>query len=322
MPSRFATPLSGAQGDVYLPQGAWQIGTGFRSYDANQRVVGRQVFDFLPDGRRANHVGATTVDINAEYALTDRLALILDIPYVRANSDAWYPDALRHAVTTSGLGDVTLVAREWIRPAGLLRPGGNLSIGLGVKAPTGQYKYPTNYWLADGSMIRFPANISTEPGDGGWGIIVQSEAFQPVKNLWYLYGAATYILSTKGTNGVPFAPGSPILRGVPDTWDGRAGFAYALWPDRGLSTSLGLRFDGTPVSDVFGGKDNYQRLPAVGGFAEPGLSLNIGRNNLQMTVPLRIYQDYRRSAVDVATGATGGGGMTKYQLVTSYSVRF
>src|SRR5262249_32388623 len=116
MPSRFATPLSGAHGDVYLPQGAWQLVIGLRSYDANQRVIGRQAFDLLPDGPHANHIGATTIDVNAESALTDRLALILDIPYVRANSDTWYADALRHAVTTSGLGDVTLVAREWLRP--------------------------------------------------------------------------------------------------------------------------------------------------------------------------------------------------------------
>jgi len=322
MPSRFATPLSGAQGDVYLPKGAWQFGMGYRSYNANQRVVGHAVFDFLPDGRPANHVGASTLDLNAEYALTNQLALVLDVPYVRANADTWYPDALRHAVSTSGLGDVTLVARQWLRSAGLLQPGGNLSVGLGVKAPTGRYNYSTNYWMANGSVVRFPAHVSTEPGDGGWGIIVQSEAFRPVASLWYLYGAGTYTISTKTTNGIPVTPGSPVSWAVPDTWDGRAGVAYAVWPERGLSTSLGLRFDGTPVGDVFGGKDNSQRFPAIGGFAEPGLSLNIGRHNLQMTVPVRIYQDYVRSAIDVATGAPGGGGMTRYMLVTSYSVRF
>ena len=322
MPSRFATPLSGAQGDVYLPRGAWQLGVGYRSYDANQKVVGHKVFDFLPDGRIANHIGAETIDLNVEYALSNRLALVLDVPYVRANSNTWYPDASRHAVSTSGLGDVTLVARQWLRSAGLLQPGGNLSIGLGVKAPTGPYNYASNYWMANGSMIRFPAHVSTEPGDGGWGIIVQSEAFEPVAGLWYLYGAGTYTMSTKTTNGIPVAPSSPVTWGVPDTWDGRAGVAYAVWPRRGLSASLGLRFDGTPVGDVFGGRDNSQRFPAIGGFAEPGLSLNIGRHNLQMTVPLRIYQDYGRSAVDVATGSAGGGGMTKYMLVTSYAVRF
>lgn len=322
MPSRFATPLSGAQGDVYLPKGAWQIGTGYRSYNANQRVVGHTVFDFLPDGRPANHIGASTIDLNAEYALTNQLALVLDVPYVRANSDTWYPDALRHAVSTSGLGDVTLVARQWLRGAGLFQPGGNLSIGLGVKAPTGRHDYPTNYWMANGSVIQFPAHVSTEPGDGGWGVIVQSEGFEPVLGQMYLYGAGTYTMSTKKTNGIPIAPGSTTSWGVPDTWDGRAGIAYAVWPERGLSTSLGLRFDGTPVGDVLGGKDNFQRFPAIGGFVEPGLSFSMGRHNLQVTVPLRIYQDYRRSAVDVATGAAGGGGMTKYMLVTSYSARF
>jgi hypothetical protein len=322
MPSRLATPLSGAQGDVYLPKTAWQFGIGYRSYDANQRVVGREVFNLLPDGRTANHIGATTIDVNAEYAVSDRLALMLDVPYVRANANTWYPDAQRHSVSTSGLGDVTLVAREWLRRAGLLQPGGNVSLGLGIKAPTGRYDAPANYWLANGSTVRFPAHISTQAGDGGWGIILQSEAFEPLAGVWYLYGAGTYTLSTKKTNGIPIAPGSPVTWGVPDTWDGRAGVAYALWPARGLSLSAGVRFDGTPVTDVIGGKDNSQRFPAIGGFAEPGLSLNLGRHNLQMTVPLRIYQNYRRSNVDVATGAAGGGGMTRFMLVTSYSVRY
>jgi hypothetical protein len=322
MPSRLATPLAGAQGDVYLPQSAWQIGIGYRSYSANQRVVGHDVFNNLPDGRPANQIGATTIDVNAEYAVSNRLALTLDIPYVRASANTWYPDLLRHRIATSGIGDVTLIAREWLRPAGLFQPGGNLSIGLGVKAPTGQYKYSVPYWQANGSVMQFPAHISTEPGDGGWGIIVQSEAFRPIHGLWYLYGAGTYTMSTKVTNGVPVAPNSPITWAVPDTWDGRAGVSYAAWPDRGLATSLGIRFDGTPMGDVFGGRDNSQRFPAVGGFVEPGLSLNMGRNNLQVTVPFRIYQDYNRSTVDMATNASGGGGMTRFMLVTSYSVRF
>jgi hypothetical protein len=322
MPSRFATPLSGAQGDVYLPKGAWQIGVGYRSYEATQRVVGHSASNYLPDGRPANHVGEAILDVNAEYALSNRFALVLDVPYVRGNSDAWYPDAARHAISTSGLGDVTLIARQWLRPAGLFQPGGNLSLGLGVKAPTGRYNYATNYWMANGSVIRFPTLPSTEPGDGGWGILLQSEAFQPVLGQMYLYGAGTYTLSTRTTNGVPIAPGSTTTWGVPDTWDGRAGVAYVVWPDHGISTSVGLRFDGTPVGDVFGGRDNAQRIPGIGGFAEPGLSMSVGRHNLQMSVPLRIYKDYRRSAVDIASGATGGGGMTRFMLVTSYSARF
>src|SRR5262249_37740057 len=232
-----------------------------------------------------------------------------------------YPDALRHRINTSGIGDVTLIAREWLRRAGLMQPGGNVALGLGVKAPTGRYNYPTPYWLANGSTIQFPSHVSTEPGDGAWGIILQSEAFEPFLGSWYLYGAGTYTLSTKKTNNIPIAPNSPVMWGVPDTWDGRGGVAYAVWPERGLSLSLGGRFDGTPVADLIGGKDNYQRFPAIGGFAEPGLSLNMGQHNLQLTVPLRIYQNYRRSAVDLSTGAPGGGGMTKFMLVTSYSVR-
>src|SRR2546425_8671966 len=117
-----------------------------------------------------------SVDVTASYALTDRFSVSLTVPFVAGMQSRFYADSARHAVTAFGLGDVSLVGSTW-----LLDPhnrSGNIALGLGVKAATGTHKSTDAYFLKGGTSIQYPVDQSIQPGDGGWGVILQLQAYR------------------------------------------------------------------------------------------------------------------------------------------------
>jgi hypothetical protein len=90
----------------------------------------------------------------------------------------------------------------------------------------------------------------------------------------------------------------------------------------GLSANLGLLTYGTPRRDVFGGRDNGERLPAISGYVLPGIGIIRGAHALTLSVPVRAYMNFRPSFVDAAAGIPGGGGLARHLLLASYAVRF
>lgn len=322
MPSRFASPVIGSKGDVYLPRGVWQLGAGYHRATSNQKVIGHQALDVLPNGKKPNAVSVQTIDAAFGYGVTDRLAITLNVPFLHGVHTRNYPDGHRHDNTATGLGDVTIVANYWLRAANPLAPGGNVGLGLGLKLPTGYHDVPGKFWNADGSVIAFPVHPSIQLGDGGWGIILEAQGFQPLMSRLYLYEGGSYTLSTRERTEIPDDPGSPFNWAVPDTWEARVGAALALWPEQGVSASLGFRFDGTPRRDLIGGKDLFDRLPATAGFVEPGVTFTRGRHTISLSIPLRTYMNFRPSYLDASLSDPGGGGLSHYLVFFDYSARF
>ncbi|HWA15851.1 MAG TPA: hypothetical protein VG817_05430, partial [Gemmatimonadales bacterium] len=66
-----------------------------------------------PFGQPIN-LNLTSVDLSLTYALTDRLALALAVPYVRASERRTYPDLQAHRASASGVGDVNLTGNYWL----------------------------------------------------------------------------------------------------------------------------------------------------------------------------------------------------------------
>src|SRR5262245_61158820 len=166
VPSRFASPATGSKGDVYLPSKTWQIGVGYRRIHSTQRVQGRTVMSVLPNGRAPNAVTADLVDVSIAYGVSDRFSLTLNTPMSQGHVSAWFPDNQRHENDASGLGDMTLIGRFWLRDANPMQPGGNLSLGIGVKAPTGQAAAGGSYWKADGTQVPLPVHVSISRSEG------------------------------------------------------------------------------------------------------------------------------------------------------------
>ena len=110
------------------------------------------------------------------------------------------------------------------------------------KAPTGNHRTASQFYTATGP-VDFPADQTIQPGDGGWAILLQGQGFRQVTERTHVYGVASYMASPKARSDVQSAPNSGQYWSVPDIYSARLGGAFSVWPDQGLTVSLGGRVD-------------------------------------------------------------------------------
>lgn len=325
-PIRFTTPVDlGGQGQAYQRSNQWQATLAYRRLYSNQFFVGTSQDPTKgPGGQPPTHnIHTLVADIG--YSPTDRLQLNVSLPFSTASISrlGWPGTTARHQQRATGIGDVSAMAALW-----LLDPksheNGNVSVGLGFKAPTGSHKKSSWFYSASDS-VAFPADNTIQPGDGGWGFMLQAQAFQRVREGIYVYGYGAYTANPKDQTEIALAPtgANSLLRwSVPDVYQARLGAAFSVWPDQGLTLSLGGRMDGIPKNDLFGGGDTtaVKRTSQII-YADPGLSLSRGQSNFTLSVPIRLRANRFRSGLEERTGATAGGGYAKYLIFASYSYR-
>lgn len=315
-PARFAAAVPGTEGDIYLDRATWQVGLTYRRFSSNRLIQGHE--DMGP----SNEVRSQAVFTSLTYGVSKQLALSLNVPFAHGAHIATYPDGLKHENTATGLGDISVTASYWLLDASSLRPGGNLGIGFGVKAPTGRNDAEGTWWNADGSTISWPVHQSIELGDGGWGVILRAQGFQPLTSSIYLYAGGSYTLNPRKMTDVVRSPGSQQRWAVPDVWDASTGLSLAVLPSQGLTARLGVEFDGTRKRDALGGTDSLEhRLPATTGYVVPAVTLTRGAHTLTVSMGARIYKNFLPSVWDDAQGRKGGGGLAKYVFQTAYALR-
>jgi hypothetical protein len=132
------------------------------------------------------------------------------------------------------------------------------------------------------------------------------------------------MISPRSETEVVMSPGSPLPWSVPDVYSVRAGAAFDVLSDLGLSASLGARLDGIPRRDLFGGGDSMTvKRSSYILYADPGLSLARGKSSFTLSVPVRMHLKRIKSITEQLPGATpNAGGFAKYLIFASYSHRF
>jgi hypothetical protein len=322
-PIRFTTPIDlGGEGQAYQRANEWKLTLGYRRLTSNQFFVGTAQDPTKGPGGQPPVFSIHTFVGDVAYSPTDRLQVNMSLPFSTASITraGWGPgNPDRHQQRATGIGDLSALAALW-----LLDPtsnqNGNLSVGLGFKVPTGSHTKSSWFYSATDS-VAFPADQTVQPSDGGWGITFQAQAFQQVREGIYFYGFGTYTANPKDQTEVTISPTSPLHWSVPDVYQARLGAAAAVWPEQGLSLSLGGRLDGIPKSDLFGGGDSttVKRTSRII-YADPGLSLSRGRSSFTLSVPIRLYVNRMKSGFEERTpGAVNGGGYAKYLIFASFS---
>ena len=319
-PIRFTTPVSlGGEGETYQASRQWRLTLAYRRLFSNEFFVGTSEDPAKGPGGLSPVFRINTLVANVAYAVNDRVRVSLSVPYSSGSFTRKWPDAAFHTQTASGLGDVNLAGDVW-----LLNPrkhqGGNLALGLGVKAPTGRHDVRSRIYTATSSS-EYPADQPIQPGDGGWGFTLQAQGFRQVQERTFLYAGGSYMANPRAKSDVRQTP-TGAYWSVPDVYSGRAGAAFSLFPDLGLTVSLGGRIDGIPVNDLIGGGDDVTvKRSAYVIFADPGLSLTRGSNNLAISIPVRMMVNRQKSVLEQNTNGTNGGGFAKYLIYASYSYR-
>jgi len=278
--------ISDASG--FLEPKQWQITVAHRWFESDRHFIG----DDEQKHRKAQGTQVINnshfLDFTATYAWSKRLTLNLTIPYVEHDRSSLYEhlgnnSGQRFHTQSSGLGDVRVSANYWV-----LNPDehhrGNFAIGLGMKAPTGSYTAKDTFIRPGGPQTRY-VDSSIQPGDGGWGWTIEGQGYYHLGGNFTAYGNGFYLFNPR--ERVPRTNFS-----VPDAYMARGGVEMALPSVEGLALSLGLRIEGVPGNDAFGGNGGSRR-PGFTTAVEPGISFSKGRFSGTFTIPVAIH--HRRS---------------------------
>ncbi len=319
MPLRFDLPRVGGSTRPQLRAHEWQIDFAYRHLYADQWYVGTGVNENAAPFGHALYLKINSLTVTANYGVTDRFSMAVTFPYSYGTHSRYYQDGARHQVQASGFGDLTAVATYWLWDPKL--PGkGNASIGAGFKSLSGDNAVSANFYNKNGTISQRPVDQSIQLGDGGWGILLQTQMYRQVYKSLYAFGQGWYLMTPKDTTSVisPY-PGVPLS--VPDIYSIRAGGASNIKGVRGLSANFGLRIDGIPLSDWVGASNGFRR-PGYSLYLDPGFSYVLGSSTFTINVPVRVHQDFMQSHVDSQLNRPGGGDLAKYLILFQYSRRF
>lgn len=330
MPVRYTSPSLGASGNSAIKSGQWEVGAVYRWLHADQAYVGHvlQPTDALPF-KRPIKININTLVLNFRYAVSSRVSLNLGIPFSSGYENRGQGDSLSHTQRATGMGDVSLVGSMWVLDP-VEHGQGNISLGIGVKAPTGKSNSRGTFHLLSGSEQRF-LDPSTQVGDGGWGLIGELEAYQHVLHRTTAFVAVSYLANPKAHSDAVFLlpyDGVKAPVAVTDEYSAHAGLNYVVWPKEGLTMSLGGRIDGVPVRDRFGGGDDSFRRPGYVVYLEPSLHWVTGKsrfsskgNTFTLSVPYSLDRNRKANTIDIAHGKHGAGDFAKYLVFLGYTKR-
>jgi hypothetical protein len=327
-----------------LPKGRWQTSFGYRWFRSHRHFVGsveqnaENVRNHTAERDRAateviNHTHIPTAGV--VYGVTDRLSVSADLPYFHAlRRSPWSGSRPTYVTSASGISDLNVMARYWVgEPSKSFRQ--NVSFGLGLKVPTGDDRAEDDFLVRvdpNGSRItqRRPVDQSIQPGDGGWGLLAEMQAFRNLGPVT-AFANASYLSNPREQNDFlrdPSAvnpdPSSAYLS-IADQYAARVGVGMPVGKRFGVS--LAGRLEGVPSSDLIGG-DLGRRRPGYSVAIEPGVSLSWGQNLMNVSVPYLVRRVRTQNISDkLASERTGekqigDAAFADYVVIVGFSRRF
>lgn len=273
MPLHFTTPSLGGEGIVFLRPHQWQVELAARRVATNKFFVGAKESPG-PFGQPLN-LRLNSADVSVSYAMTERASFGVTVPFFYGTAENANADNMRHQVSNSGIGDISAMASLWLGTPSR-HPNGNMSLGLGVKAPTGSYHATGAFYGPNGEVTQTMISPTLQLGDGGWAILAETQAFQQVFARTAAYASGNYSASLRKHTDEIWGNWPTRFVAVPDVYSARAGLAFAVAQDQGVSASIGGRVDGTRASDLFGGASDYKRDAGYYMYVEPGIAWTTG----------------------------------------------
>lgn len=314
--------------DGYLAPGDWQISVGYRWLMSHRPYIGTEE---QIERRRLGIVSINRIhlfDVGVTYGVTRRFSISASVPFMIAsrtrpgNVDRLQgiPNAPDQIYKSVGFGDVAISGRMWlVRPPAEKRQ--NISIGFGLKFPTGEKNVSTVVNTPTGPQRRIN-DQSIQLGDGGFGFTLDALAFKSFKH-FTLSGSGTYLFNPRNINGVPAGRTRPseAVMSVSDQYLARAGVAIPIRPVRGLAFSIGGRLEGVPSSDVFGKSDGFRR-PGYAVSVEPGVYFTRKKETWSVNIPIAVLRNRVRSVPEIRDNVRDAAAFADYLILVGYSRKF
>ncbi len=326
-------PVLGASANVYQQPGEWQASVSTRALqsDTHYRLDDRQ--------HEREELGTFVVnrqyaaDVTVTYAFTRRFSVSGAVPFTAASWSIPAPTGPspgpRAQQDARGIGDVSVAGRYWLGDTERC-VNGNVAVGVGVKMPTGEYRAQDFFPDRNGTnnQLRY-VDQSIQPGDGGWGLMLDVQAFRRIGFRSQVFASASYLANGRDTNGTPsltvarLPPGVPppagsdrLVNSVPDQYLVRSGAAYSL--TRRLGVMAAYRIEGQRRYDLIGRSHGFRR-PGVAMFVEPGLTWSTGRGAAWVAMPVSFYVNRKP---DPYTGIEGDATFPRFIFLAGYQLRF
>lgn len=305
----------------YLAPGEFDFSIGLRHQFSFRHFVGdvEQKYRVQQGTQVMNKVNL--LNFNLDYQLSHRFSFQLDAPLLFASRRA---NNSPYTLTTQGVGDVVISAQGWVwDPRENSR--GNVAFSMGALFPSGRDNVMNTVNRFDGKgPVNTLVDYSIQPGAGGYGILFGWQAFKNLGSSLQAYFNGSYIATPQNTNRViRSTTAKPLLQqvSVSDEYLLESGVAVPVREVRGLSITVGPRWEGVPAKDLIGGNDGFRR-PGYAVSLETGLQYVRGRQFFSATVAKAFLRDRTRSYPDTVYGTHGDAAFADYVWLASYSVRF
>lgn len=313
----------------------WQLNTSYRYFKSFRHFVGTEEQKQRVEEETDVRNWQNTLDLNLVRHFSNRWSLGIDLPLLANTRSSLYEHGGkdRHSTHSVGIGDLRLSAYRWLLdPAKSMK--GNIQLGLGIKLPTGDYKYEDFFYKTDGTQILGPVDQSIQLGDGGTGFTTEMNAYYNLSHAISVYGNFYYLFNPREQNGVSTSRGATpsatsILyksstMSVPDQYMARAGGSYMM---ENFSVSAGMRMECMPVHDLIGGSTGFRR-PGYVISAEPGISYQLKKFTAYAAVPVALVRSRTQSVPDkirtdiTGVRAQGDAAFADYSINVGFSVKF
>ncbi len=291
----------------------WSLNINNRYFKSFRHFVGTKEQKQRVEGGTEVINHSYTMDISLTYNINKWWSISFDAPILSNTRSSLYEHDGKNRFSTNsfGLGDIRFTAYRWMLDPGKSHKG-NVQFGLGIKLPTGDYKYQDFFHKNDSTNLLGPVDQSIQLGDGGTGFAAEINAYYNFSRHVGAYGNLYYLANPREQNGVSTARGSAPSQSsllyssstmsVPDQYMLRGGINFSA---KNLTLSLGAREECLPVHDLIGKSGGFRR-PGYIISAEPGINYNFKKVNVYAFVPIALQRDRTQSVPDkVKTNLTG-----------------
>jgi hypothetical protein len=331
-----------------LNKGKWRAAFGYRHFRSFRHFVGsvEQNAENVAKGTAERDRAGTNVinhvhqpSIGVSYGVTNRFSVSADLPLFHAHRRSPGPPTgsnPTYVTAASGISDFAVTGRYWLGDVAT-HADWNVSVGLGLKLPTGNDRAEDDFLVRVVNGVRIterrPVDQSIQPGDGGWGLIPEVQAFKSFGG-FVAFASGSYLINPREMNDFPRnGPSTTVdlsgaenhLLSIADQYAARVGVATSV--ARGLSVNLGLRLEGTRANDLIGGSRGRRRPGYTLGI-DPGVSYSWKGTQFSLNVPYAIRrvrnQNYADKLESMESGhfENGDAAFADYAILVGISRRF
>ncbi len=320
-----ATANGNPSGSAFMHKGDFQLSTNFRKLHSYKHFVGTVEQKQRVEQHTEVINDSYNFDFGLTYAVTDRFNVTLNVPLSYNDRSSLYEhygngtpagSNPRFHTQSKGVGDMRLSASYWLfNPMTHLK--GNIAIGVGIKAPTGNANVQDEFHKLDKDKKEYiqvkAVDQSIQLGDSGWGESIEVQGYYSLFKKANLYFNGFYLFSPKELNTL-------TNLSVPDQFGGRVGMTYGLFPKKNIAVSLGGRVEGLPAVDAIGGSAGSRR-PGYIVSVEPGIIWSGHHSSFLVAAPYAVVRN--RIPTWTANGfKEGDAAFADYFVTATYAYRF